>query len=189
MRTSMFRLALVAAASALALTATVGQAQASNIAPHGAARGVTRVTLDTGTVGAVVGLGLTPAAVAPGVLGGSPLQAAFPIVGNMKGGIVKHTGGLSLTKGGTVLTLTNYSINENTGRLTAEAAVNGTEVGRIPLFHLDNVHTNVAGCAVTADLDLSPEASAAVHDVFGLDIAPQALAGAHFGNACVAPRT
>lgn len=181
MRKPITRIATVAAVATLAMSFTVGSANA--IAPKGKARGATTVTLNTGTIGAVVGLGLTPAAVAPGVLGGNPLQASFPIVGNSKGGIITHTGGLSLTAGSKSLALTNYHINTNTGVLTAAAALNGTDLGRIPLFDLGSAPAQ-NGCAATAKLTLGTTAAGALTAIFS---APD-LTGADFGTACVTPR-
>jgi hypothetical protein len=180
-RTKRSALILTIAVTGLFATAAV----ASGITPTGKARGATTVTLDQGTIGAVVGLGLSPAPIVPGVLGmeGADLQASFPIVGNLRGGVIKHTGGLSLSAGATVLALTNYAIDTNTGRLTASAAVNDESVGRISLFDLGAAPAS-SGCAATASLALSPEAAGALTAVFG---APD-LTGADFGTACVAPR-
>jgi hypothetical protein len=180
-RSPLARIGAVAAVATLALSVTIGSADA--LTPKGKARGATTVTLNTATIGAVVGLGLTPAAVAPGVLGGDPLQASFPIVGNLKGGVIKHSGGLSLTAGDKSLALTNYYIDTNTGVLTAAAALNGTDLGRIPLFDLGAAAAQ-AGCAATAELTLDPAAAGALTAIFG---APD-LTGADFGTACVAPR-
>lgn len=184
MKESLKRGIVLAVVAALGLL-IVGNAGAS-VAPNGKARGATTVDLNTDTIDAVVGLGLTPAPVRPGVLGmhGDDLLASFPIVGNvLKDGIVKHTGGLSLSTDDTRLTLTNYWIDTNEGVLTAYAEVNGDAVGRLPLFVLGEAPAQ-DGCAVTASLALSPQAAAALTAVFG---APN-LTGADFGDACVAPR-
>lgn len=170
-------------AAAAALTIGAVAAPANAVSPAGKARGATTVTLNTDTIGAVVGLGLTPAAVSPGVLGGDPLQASFPIVGNSKGGMIKHTGGLSLSAGADTLALTNYTIDVNTGVLTAKAELNGDSLGRIPLFDLALLPAG-AGCAASASLSLSGTAAGALTAIFG---APD-LTGADFGTACVAPR-
>jgi hypothetical protein len=180
----MLKLTIVAAVATIA-SMTAATALAA-VAPQGPARGVTTVTLDQGTIGTVVDLGLTPAAVTPAVLGmdGADLQAAFPIVGNSKGGVIKHSGGLTFTDGDTVLSLTNYRIDTNDFVLTAIAAVDGQEVGRITLFELGDAPSQ-AGCTATASLSLGSVAAGALTDVFG---APD-LTGANFGTACVAPRT
>lgn len=174
----------VLAVAAIA-TATASVAQAA-VAPSGKARGATTVTLDQATIGAVVGLGLKPAAAAPGVLGmdGADLKASFPIVGNMNDGTIKHTGGLTLSGGGTVLSLTKYRIDTSIGLLTAAAAVNSHEVGRIPLFDLGSAPSQ-AGCVATASLGLDEAGAHALTAIFG---APD-LTGAPFGTACVAPRS
>lgn len=181
MRKTLARLGVAASIAALTLTAAQS---AQAVTPQGKARGATTVTLNSGTIGTVVGLGLTPAAVGPAVLGGTPLQASFPIVGNLKGGVIKHTGGLSLTAGSTVLTLTNYDIDTTKGVLTAEAAVNGADLGRVPLFDLGKADPQ-SGCAATAELTLDSAAAGALTTVFD---APD-LTGADFGTACVAPRS
>lgn len=184
MNASLKRGVVLAVVAALGLF-TVGSAAAS-VAPMGKARGATTVELNQATIGAVVGLGLTPAPVTPGVLGthGDHLLASFPIVGKvLKDGIVKHTGGLSLSTEDTRLTLTNYWIDTNAGVLTAYAEVNGEAVGRLPLFVLGGAPAK-DGCVATASLALSPQAAEALTAVFG---APN-LTGADFGDACVAPR-
>lgn len=183
MKASMKRGIVLGVVAALGLFA-VGSAAAS-VAPTGKARGATTVDLNTDTIGAVVDLGLTPAPVHPGALGahGDDLLASFPIVGNLSGGVIKHTGGLSLSTEDTRLTLTNYWIDTNEGVLTAYAEVDGAAVGRLPLFDLGAAPAR-SGCAATASLALSAEAAGALTAVFG---APN-LTGADFGDACVSPR-
>jgi hypothetical protein len=179
MRTFLKRISLVAAVSALGAFALGGTAAAM-------ARGTTTVDLDPATIGVVVeDLGLAPAAVNPGKLSG--LQASFPIVGNAKDGVIKHTGGLSLSDGTTTLALTKYFIDTNVGELTAIAKVNGVEVGRIALFDVTLIEP-VAGCAASASLALTDDAAAALDAIFDLPVMPEDLAGASFGTACVAPR-
>ena len=185
MRSFLRRVGLFTAVAVLGAVAVAGTAGAA-----GLARGATTVTLNQATIGVVVNdLGLAPAALKPGSLGmnGSDLQAAFPIVGNLKGGIIKHTGGLSLSDGSTTLALTNYFIDTNEGVLTAKASVDGVEVGRIPLFDLGAAPAQT-GCAATAQLGLSFDAATALDAVFDLPVEPEDLTGADFGIACVAPR-
>jgi hypothetical protein len=182
------KLGIVLSVAAVGLVGTFGTASAA-VAPTGLARGATTVTLNQNTIGAVVGLGLTPAPVKPAVLGtsGGDLQASFPIVGNLRGGIIKHTGGLSLSTDDTVLTLTNYFIDLRDAQhpvLTAFAAVNGDAVGRITLFDLGSASSQSA-CAATTSLALAGQAAGALTAIFG---APN-LTGADFGTACVAPRS
>ena len=179
MRTSLKRVGLVVAISVLGVLAIGGTAGA-------VARGTTTVRLDPATIDVVVNdLGLSPAAVLPGKLSG--LEASFPIVGNAKDGVIKHTGGLSLSDGTTKLSLTRYFIDTNVGQLTAMASVDGVEVGRIPLFDV-TLTTPAAGCAASAELALTSDAAGALDMIFDLPVTPEELTGAHFGTACVAPR-
>jgi hypothetical protein len=179
MRTFVKRISLVAAISVLGALALGGTAGAI-------ARGTTTVDLDPETIEVVVNdLGLLPAAVNPGKLSG--LQASFPIVGNANDGVIKHTGGLSLSDGMTTLALTKYFIDTNVGQLTAIATVDGVEVGRIPLFDV-TLLAPAAGCAASASLALTSEAAEALVAVFELPVAPGDLEGASFGTACVSPR-
>lgn len=178
MRSHLKRVSLVAAISVLGVFAIGGTAAA--------ARGTTTVSLDPATIGVVVNdLGLTPAAVSPGTLSG--LEASFPIVGNAKGGIIKHTGGLSLSDGMTTLALTKYFIDTNVGQLTAIASVDGVEVGRIPLFDVTLIDP-ASGCAASAELGLTLDAATALDTIFDLPVTPGDLDGVHFGTACVSPR-
>ena len=178
--------------SGLALVAAPGAASASGYHfGHGfgwgwgwhheeEGQGYTTVALNSATIAAVEGLGLTPAALAPGTLNASIPEATFPIVGPVRNGIIMHVGGLSLTNGSKTLSLRNFDINTATNVLTAFASVNGSIVGRIPLFDLGAAPASL-GCAATASLSLDAAAAGALTSVFG---AP-ALAGANFGTACV----
>ena len=174
----------------LAATVAIGVGVLASAAPAFAhdgrdSQGSTIVTIDNGTLGAIVGLGLTPSAVKPGVIAanGSVVTATFPIT-EMENGVIKHAGGIALTSAdGTKLALTRYTIKGAT--LTARAALNGTKLGRIPLFDLTNVKSFTSGpCAVTADLHFTKDAAGALTKVFG---APD-LTGVMFGSACVAPQ-
>jgi hypothetical protein len=187
LRSKTGRRAGVLLATVAAMAVAVDSAAASPRHGHHA-RGLTTVTLNQATIGAVVGLGLTPAAVAPGTLGtvGTELQATFPIRGRIEHGIIRHRGGLSFTSGSTTLSLTRYTIDTNRGILTARAAVNGTRVGRITLFDLGAAPAQ-DGCAATATLALDAQAASALVSVFSLSLDPAAITGLDFGTACVAP--
>jgi len=173
----------------IAVTSAIGLGLLASAAPtfaHGGGhhRGSTIVTIDNGTLGAIVGLGLTPSAIKPGVIAANDgtVTATFPIT-KIKHGVIKHSGGIALTNAdGTRLALTRYNIKGTT--LTARAALDGKKLGRIPLFDLTNVQMPASGkCAVTADLLFTKEAAGALTAVFG---APD-LTGVKFGSACVAP--
>ena len=110
----------------------------------------TAVKLDKNFVGALTKLKVTPAPVGSGRItsGGS---AVFPITGgNVKyfkpgsvspyvQGMIEHKGsGLSLTAGGTKVSLTNFDVDPGKSMLTGKVAVNGkTAVASAPLFFLD----------------------------------------------------
>jgi hypothetical protein len=174
----------------LTASAAIGIALLASAAPTfahdgGDNQGSTIVTIDNGTLGAIVGLGLTPSAIKPGVIAASSgvVTATFPIT-DMENGVIKHAGGIALTSaGGTKLALARYNIEGAV--LTARAALDGKKLGRIPLFDLTNVKTFTSGpCAVTADLRFTSTAAGALTAVFG---APD-LTGVLFGSACVAPQ-
>ena len=176
----------------LSITSAVAPASAAQTRDHGwhwgwghrdeLTGGYTSVALNAATIAAVEGLGLTPAAIAPGTLNASAPSASFPIVGSMRDGIIRHVGGLSLSTKTTTLSLRHFDINTTTGVLTAFASVNGSAVGRINLFDLGAAPAQ-AGCAATASLSLDSAAAGALTKVFN---APD-LTGANFGVACVIP--
>ena len=147
---------------------------------HEEGRGDTTVALNGATISAVEGLGLTPAALFPGSLNAAVPSATFPIVGEVRNGMIAHSGGLSLSNGAKTLDLLNFIIDTNTNVLTAFASVNGAAVGRVALFDLGAAPAQL-GCAATASLSLDAAAAGALTSVFG---APT-LTGTNFGTACV----
>ncbi len=83
----------------LAASAAIGVGVLASAAPTfahdgGDNQGVTIVTIDNGTLGAIVGLGLTPSAIRPGVIAasGGVVTATFPIT-EIENGVIKHAGG------------------------------------------------------------------------------------------------
>lgn len=150
------------------------------------AGGDTTVRLSDSFVGALSGLSVAPAAIAPGKLRankrgvfikyripGGALDAA-----DYRGDIF-HVGGLSLTAGDTVVELLNFVIDtQDEPVLTGVVAVNGDLVGRLPLFNLEltslpvvegNGKVTISDVAVT----LTDGAAGALNGIFGID----ALAG------------
>lgn len=108
--------------------------------------GATDVALAGSFLSALTSLGVTPWALAPGSIEthDGKTTAKFPIttgqidLGTVTGEI-DHSGGLSLTAGSTVVDLTAYAIDLYGGAspvLTGLVTVNGSFVGRIPLFDL-----------------------------------------------------
>lgn len=97
--------------------------------------GATTLKLDAGAAAALTSLGVS-------VTPSSPAQAtadglAFPIVGGQVdaatlAGVIRHTGGITFTAGGTSLTVSNFVIDTTRGVLTAQAGGS-----RIDLLKLD----------------------------------------------------
>jgi hypothetical protein len=85
-------------------------------------RGATTLTLDQGAVDALTSLGIAPAPLKPAKADGADLR--FPITNGRVdaktlAGKIRHTGGLSLTKGGTRVELRNFIIDTKKAVLTA----------------------------------------------------------------------
>lgn len=75
--------------------------------------GGTALEIDPGVLSALASLGIAPGVIEPATLAGT--TATFPITGGRVGldlgsGVVRHSGGLSLTKGATVVRLTDFDI-------------------------------------------------------------------------------
>ncbi len=108
--------------------------------------GETVVALAGSFLSALSSLGVAPGAIGPARIEAykGTTYAAFPIttgqidLGTVQGEI-DHSGGLSLTAGSTVVELTAFAIDLYSGAkpvLTGLVTVNGSFVGRIPLFDL-----------------------------------------------------
>ncbi len=139
-----------------------------------AAEGSTDLTPDAGTVGLLVGAGITPAPIGPATV--TPAgDFSFPITGgrladNTFEGEVRHSGGISLTQGMTELRLTDFTINVD-GDPDLTAVVNGGD--RVSVLDLD-----LSGLTVGLDplditlgnaaANISPDAAAALSATFGL---------------------
>lgn len=98
-------------------------------------RGATTLEVDPGTLSALGGLGVAPGAVAPATLEGATYS--FPITSSLfstlRTGIVRHSGGISLTAGATTVLLTEFEINLVRRQLFGK--VNGA--GPVALLDLD----------------------------------------------------
>ncbi|HEV7870664.1 MAG TPA: hypothetical protein VGO95_05350 [Modestobacter sp.] len=158
--------------------------------------GTTAVTLDSGFVEALGTLGLTPGTVGGAALDGTTGVVTFPITGGTVTlydretgyrpwvqGVLFHEGsGLSLTAGGTMVELTDFTIDPGKpARLFGNVSVNGAlAVPSAPLFNLDGSTlkpptTSADGSAVLdgTTVKLAPEAAVLLNTTFGTD----ALAG------------
>jgi hypothetical protein len=155
------------------------------VTPKGNARGSTVVTFSEPAIEA---LGpLNPTGAKPGVFGltasGEAVQAAFPIVGNGRGSVIDHVGGLTFTDGDATLTLRGYRIDTTTGILSATAIVPGQRGATVDFLTVTPTGSTL-DCAVSADLALAKPAADALSLVFDV---PD-LTGAPIGTACVNPR-
>lgn len=79
-----------------------------------AAEGATALTIDPGALQALTSLGIAPGVIGPATLAGT--TASFPIRGgqaqlDLSRAAIRHSGGLSLTRGATVVALTDYDIS------------------------------------------------------------------------------
>lgn len=144
--------------------------------------GQTSVTLSKSFVAALGSLGVTPGVINPTTLNG--LVVTFPITGGAvdaktASGQITHTGGLTLTAGGTTVGLQNFII-DTTGSsplLYGIASVNGSVAGYLPLFNLtlpkdftlplkpsQGVLVGIGGVTVT----LTDTAASTLNAVFGV---------------------
>ena len=126
-------------ALALALTALLAIAPASasawNHHHQRGGNGVTTLALDPAAAAALTGLGVTPAPVAPARALPSG-ELAFPITNSLRNalrtGVVRHSGGISLTAGSTTVALTDFNIDVARQVLTAKVGD-----ARLPILSLD----------------------------------------------------
>ena len=141
------------------LTITLGAALAAaavlaTVAPASAAptkKGQTVVTLDSTAAGVITGLGV---AVAPtGPASASGLAFTFPVVGRTGDAVIQHVGGLSLTAGETVVTLSNFWIDTDSGVVTGVV----DDTVRVPLFTLGDATDDGAGARADRDRRELPE--------------------------------
>lgn len=153
------------------LSMTLGAALAvavvlATVAPASAAptkKGQTVVTLDPTAAGVITGLGV---AVAPtGPASASGLAFTFPVVGRTGDAVIQHVGGLSLTAGETVVTLSNFSIDTGTG--VVSGVVDDTV--RAPLFTLGAQSTD------GLELELTEVAADYLNGAFDVDVFTKGL--------------
>lgn len=164
-------------------TATVA-ATPSQIAFAG---GQTDLVLDSGTAAALTSLGVTP-----GIVGSAKANPdgslGFPITGGLLdaktlAGSIPHSGGISLTAGATVVTLTDFTIDTTAKQLTAIVA-GGARTAILDL-DLSAIKVTTEGLAVTVanvPATLTAGAAAALNQAFGVTAF---TAGLKFGVATV----
>lgn len=111
----------------------------------------TAVKLDPQFLAALTSLKVTPAPIAPATLDASTGVISFPITGGnvtyytpngpvepYVQGTIHHSGGISLTAGGTTVMLTNFTIDPGKSILYGDVSANGKSAAtQTPLFFLD----------------------------------------------------
>jgi hypothetical protein len=140
--------------------------------------GDTSVALNSGTVTALTGLGLTLAPLGSASFDASTLTITFPITGGTigsSGDIFNHNGsGLSISNGTTTVDLENFVVNTSTLLLSGKVVIGSTTIPSVNLFDIG------AGDVLTLD----PTAGAALASALNI---PN-LSGATIGVATVSPQ-
>lgn len=139
------------------------------------ATGQTALALDPAALQAIVGLGVTPGVIGPATLDAATATASFPITGgsaalDLSAAEVTHSGGVSLTKGATVVNLENFDIRVSaTPQLFASLNGGADKVAIIDL-DLTGVAPAVSGRTVTlagVTAKLTQGAADALNAAFG----------------------
>lgn len=186
-----YRAVVLAAAMAL-LLALGGSAVAAKPAKTGLKTGVNKVkggtttlAVDAGSAAALAGAGISVTEVAPATVPTAG-SFAFPITGGKLvyhktkkagskskskkrlSGYVTHSGGITLTKDTTLVTLSNLRINlsaNKTGRIDAEVANT-----KLALAKLSNVTLNATNKQISATATLTSTAVQALNATFGTNL-------------------
>lgn len=158
-----------------------------------AATGATALAIDAAALGALTSLGITPGVVGPATL--SQTTASFPITGgeaklDLAAALVRHSGGLSLTKGATVVRLTDYdiSLGGSAGPQLLASLNGGADKVAILDLDLTGVSPSVDGRAITVPgvtARLTAGAAQALNQAFGTSAF---AAGLVLGRATVSAR-
>lgn len=134
-------LAIVAALALALVVAPTASASKSKGGSYQPTYGATSLTVDPGTLAALGSLGVSPGVVAPAKLEGATYE--FPITNPLRSalrtGVVRHTGGLTLSAGGTTVALTDFDIKLKDRLLFGK--VNGA--GPVALLDLDYADTRI----------------------------------------------
>jgi hypothetical protein len=138
------------------------------------AEGATALAIEPAVLQALAGQGITPGVIGPATLSGT--TASFPITGgraalDLSAATVTHSGGLSLTKGSTVVQLTDFEIRVGSGAPQLFATLNGG-AAKVAIIDLDlaALQPSVSGRSVTLGgvvAKLSQGAADALNGAFG----------------------
>ncbi len=141
--------------------------------------GDTTLALDEGAADALESLGITPGVVAPATAGVDGL--AFPITGGRVdteslAGVIRHSGGISLTKDDTVVELKRFDINiDDKPDLTAKVGGDRVSILKLDLsgatIHVADRSVTVSGVEAT----LTKQAADALNAAFATDAFAQGL--------------
>ena len=116
------------------------------------AESATSLEIDAGALAALTSLGIAPGVIAPATLAGT--TAAFPITGgqvklDLSAGTIRHSGGISLTQGATVVRLENFDIRLGTAPQLFASLNGGSPKAPILDLDLSGVTPQVDGRTVT----------------------------------------
>lgn len=138
------------------------------------AQGATALAIDPAALQALVSLGIAPGVIGPATLDGT--TASFPITGgkaalDLSAATVRHSGGISLTKGATVVSLTDFDIRIGAGDPQLFAALNGG-AQKVAILDLDlaALQPTVTGRSITLGgvvAKLTQGAADALNGAFG----------------------
>jgi hypothetical protein len=152
--------------SSLGLTATTaGEAAAAD--RRGSA-GYTQVVVAPDVYALVASAGITPAPVegAKAFAFQGTLAARFPITGFRPAGLqIRHSGGISLSKGSATIVLKNFNIDLARHRVSGEVSGTVGDVGRVDLFKIRSSDRFDLGLV---RLTLTATAAGALNATFGV---------------------
>ena len=141
------------------------------------ATGATTLAVDPAALQALAGQGIAPGVIAPATLDGT--TASFPITGglaalDLSAAEVTHSGGISLTKGATVVNLTDFDIRVGPGgpQLFATVAGGATKVAILDV-DLTGVTPAISGRTITlagANATLTQGAADALNAAFSTTV-------------------
>ena len=134
--------------------------------------GATSLALDPTAAGALTSLGIAPGLVGPATVDGDG-AFAFPITGGKVnartlGGQIQHSGGVSLTRGGVQIRLTEFNVDTRNAQLVA--TVNGATRVAILNLRLTDPRVSVGRTTVTVagiPARLTAVAAGALNQAFG----------------------
>lgn len=177
-RVAVVVLAALALATAALVPAFAG-AKSSGTTLTLKASGDTTLKVDKGTAAALTSLGVAVAPISPSTAGSKGVK--FPITGgkvNSKtlAGNIKHSGGLSFTKGSTVVELTKYTINiDKKPDLVASLGSDRVSILSLDLSKLKNTSSGKSIKLSGVKASLTAAAAGALNTAFATDAFKEGL--------------